>query len=40
VQQFDRVTQSSPGFMYAVALLVLVFAVLLVRFAFSKFHQD
>jgi hypothetical protein len=40
VQQFNRVTQSSPGFMYAVAALMAVFVVLLVRFAFSKFHED
>lgn len=40
VQQFNRVTQSSPGFMYAVAALIAVFIILLVKFAFSKFHQD
>jgi len=40
VRQFNRVTQSSPGFMYAVAVLMGVFVVLLVKFAFSKFHED
>jgi len=40
VQQFNRVTQSSPGLMYAVAGLIAVFAVLLIRFAFIKFHED
>ena len=40
VQQFNRATQSSPGFMYLVAGLMAVFVVLLVRFVFSKFHQD
>ena len=40
VQQFNRVTQSSPGFMYFVAALVVVFVILLIRFTFSKFHQD
>jgi SNF family Na+-dependent transporter len=40
VQQFNRVTQSSPGFMYTVAALLVVFIILLVKFAFSKFHED
>jgi len=40
VQQFNRVTQSSPGFMYAVAAMIVVFIILLVRFVFSKFHED
>ena len=40
VQQFNRVTQSSPAFMYTVAGLMAVFVVLLVRFVFSKFHED
>jgi len=40
VQQFNRVTQSSPVFMYAVAVLIVVFIILLVKFAFSKFHEE
>jgi heme O synthase-like polyprenyltransferase len=40
VQQFNRVTQSSPGFMYTVAALMAVFIVVLVKFVFSKFHED
>ena len=40
VQQFNRVTQSSPAFMYAVAILMAVFIGVLVKFVFSKFHQD
>jgi SNF family Na+-dependent transporter len=40
VQQFNRATQSSPAFMYAVAAMVAVFIILLVKFAFSKFHED
>ncbi len=40
VQQFNRVTQSSPAFMYAVAALIVVFVILLVKFVFSKFHED
>ena len=40
VQQFNRVTQSSPAFMYTVAVLMAVFVAVLVKFAFSKFHED
>jgi len=40
VRQFNSVTQSSPGFMYFVAALILIFAIVTVKFAFSKFHED
>jgi|SRR5208282_2818322 len=40
VRQFNAVTQSSPGFMYFVAALIAIFAIVTVKFAFSKFHED
>ena len=40
VRQFNAATQSSPGFMYFVAALIAIFAIVTVKFAFSKFHED
>ncbi|MGA9642569.1 MAG: hypothetical protein WBQ72_14325 [Terriglobales bacterium] len=40
VRQFNSVTQSSPGFMYFVAALIAIFAIVTIKFAFSKFHED
>src|SRR5690348_1221740 len=40
VRQFNQATQSSPGFMYFVAALIVIFAVIVVKFALSKFHED
>ena len=40
VRQFNAVTQSSSGLMYFVAALILIYAVIVVKFAFSKFHED
>jgi hypothetical protein len=40
VRQFNSVTQSSSGFMYFVAALIVIFAIVTVKFAFSKFHED
>jgi hypothetical protein len=40
VRQFNSVTQSSPGLMYFVAVLIAIFAIVTVKFAFSKFHED
>ncbi len=40
VRQFNAATQFSPGFMYFVAALIAIFAIITVKFAFSKFHQD
>jgi len=34
------VTQSSSGFMYFVAALIVIFAIITVKFAFSKSHED
>jgi hypothetical protein len=38
VAQFDRATTSANGFMYFVALLIAIFAVVTVVFAFRKVH--
>lgn len=40
VRQFNSVTQTSPGFMYFVGALMVIFAVVVIKFAFSKFHED
>ena len=40
VRQFNAVTQSSSGLMYFVAALIVIYAVIVVKFAFSKFHED
>lgn len=40
VRQFNSVTQSSPGLMYFVAALIAIFAIITVKFAFGKFHED
>jgi SNF family Na+-dependent transporter len=40
VRQFNAVTQSSSGFMYFVAALIAIFAIITVKFAFGKFHED
>jgi hypothetical protein len=40
VQQFNAATQSSSGFMYFVLALIVVFAAVVVKFAFSKLHED
>jgi hypothetical protein len=40
VRQFNAATQSSTGFMYFVAALIAIFAVITIKFAFSKFHGD
>jgi SNF family Na+-dependent transporter len=40
VRQFNSVTQSSSGFMYFVAALIAIFAIVTVKFAFSKHHED
>jgi len=38
VQKFNEVTQSSSGFMYFVGALAVLFAVIVVSFAFRKSH--
>jgi SNF family Na+-dependent transporter len=40
VRQFNSVTQSSPGFMYAVIAMVAIYAVVVVAFAFKAVHKD
>jgi SNF family Na+-dependent transporter len=40
VRQFNAATQSSSGLMYFVAALIAVFAVIVVKFAFGKLHED
>lgn len=40
VRAFNAATQSSSGLMYAVAGIGLIYAVILVVFAFRKFHED
>jgi hypothetical protein len=40
VEQFNQVSKTSPGLMYFIAALVLVYAVVVSVFAFRKPHQD
>ncbi len=40
VQAFNAVSQSSPGLMYAIAIIGLVYFVILIGFVFRKFHED
>ncbi|MFB3813855.1 MAG: hypothetical protein ACE14L_07060 [Terriglobales bacterium] len=40
VRQFNQVTESSSGFMYFVMALALVFATIVVKFAFGKLHEE
>jgi H+/Cl- antiporter ClcA len=40
VRQMNQSTQSSSGLMYFVLALLAVCALIVVKFAFSKFHED
>ena len=40
VQQFNKVSVTSPGLMYAVAALALVYVAIVVVFAIRNFHED
>ena len=40
VQKFNEVSQTSPGLMYFVAILGLVYVAAVVVFAFRAFHED
>ncbi len=40
VRQFNQMTQSSPAFMYAVIAMVVIFALIVVAFAFKAVHKD
>ncbi len=40
VRQFNSVTQSSPGLMYAVVAMIVIYALIVVAFAFKAVHKD
>lgn len=40
VQKFNEVSQTSPGLMYAVTALGLIYVVAVVMFAIKKHHED
>lgn len=40
VQVFNRATETSPGLMYGVALLGLIYVAIVVVFALRKMHED
>jgi hypothetical protein len=40
VAAFNKVSQTSPGLMYAVAALGLIYVVAVVVFAIRQFHED
>ncbi|MBI1760935.1 MAG: hypothetical protein HYR56_05795 [Acidobacteria bacterium] len=40
VQAFNKVSQSANGLMYCIAALVVVYAIIVVGFAFKKFRED
>ena len=40
VREFNQATQSSPGFMYTVVGMIVVYAVIVVAFAFKAVHKD
>lgn len=40
VRAFNAVTQSSNGFMYAVIAIAVIYAAILIVFAFKKFHEE
>jgi hypothetical protein len=40
VQQFNAATKTSPGLMYAVASMALIYSITVAIFAFSKPHKD
>ena len=40
VQMFNTVSQSANGVMYFIAAIGVVYAIILVSFAFKKFHED
>ena len=39
VQAFNRMTEGSDAFVYVVAAMALVFTAIVVKFAFSRFHE-
>ncbi|HLO67449.1 MAG TPA: hypothetical protein VK188_10555 [Holophaga sp.] len=40
VQEFNKVSQTSPGLQYLVAALALIYVVITVIFAFKAFKED
>lgn len=40
VAQFNKVSQTSPALMYAVALMALIYVIAVAVFAFRKPHED
>lgn len=40
VQKFNEVSQTSPGLMYAVTALGLIYVIAVVGFAIKKHHED
>jgi len=40
VEAFNKVSQTSPGLMYGVTLLCLIYVVAVVVFAIRQFHED
>lgn len=40
VQMFNTVSQSANGVMYFVTAIGVVYAIILIMFAFKKFHED
>jgi len=40
VRQFNQATQSSPGFMYTVIVIIVVYAVIVIAFAFRAVRKD
>jgi hypothetical protein len=40
VRKFNEMTETSPGLMYAVAAMALVYVVLVVVFAIRQFHEE
>jgi hypothetical protein len=40
VQMFNAVTGTANGFMYTVVAIGVIYALILISFAFKKFHED
>jgi Na+/H+ antiporter NhaC len=40
VEGFNKISQTSPGLMYAVGALALIYVVAVVVFAIRQFHED
>ena len=40
VRQFNQMTQSSPALMYAIASMIVIYAIIVITFAFKAVHKD